>query len=223
MTASRRGQRWGLGLLPLLLAVGCDSQVPAKDFRETQRLLQESREEVRRLGDELARQVELSRTLQARIARFSGLTRQEVLDELVAPVRLELEGMSGGYDTDGQPGDDGIALFIRPIDREGHVVKAAGSLKITLLDPLNPPNANVVAEYHFDVPATRKLWYGRLWTYHFTARCPWPPGQMPAHDEVTAHVAFTDLLTGKLLTTQQAFKITRPLVAATAPAGASGR
>lgn len=217
MAASRRTTHWVTSLLLPLLALGCESQVPAKDFREVQRQLQESREEVSRLGNELAQQTELAQALQARIARQRGLTHQDMLDELVAPVRLELEEMSGGYDTDGQPGDDGIALFIRPIDRDGHAIKAAGSLRITILDPLSPPNANVVAEYHFDVPATRKLWYGRLWTYHFTVRCPWPPGQMPLHDEVTAHVAFTDLLTGKLLTTQKAFKITRPLVS-TAPA-----
>jgi hypothetical protein len=118
--------------------------------------------------------------------------------------------MSGGYDTDGKPGDDGIVLYVQPYDEDGHVIKAAGSLRVVILDPLCPPNQNVVAEYLFDVPTTRKMWYGRLMTQHFSIRCPWPTGQIPLHSELTAHVAFFDLLTGRTLTVQKAFKIVLP-------------
>jgi hypothetical protein len=202
---------FSLGLwLSVSLSAGCLDYVSGEKFQATQRKLQLATEQLTRLENELAEQQQSMRTLQSQLARLRGLTQEEALEQLVSPVRLELEGLSGAYDTDGHAGDDGLLLFVRPIDRDGHVIKAAGTLRVNILDPLNPANRNVVAEYHFDVARTRALWYGRLWTQHFTVRCPWPTGQIPMHDELTAHVLFTDLLTGRTLTTQQAYKITLP-------------
>ena len=199
-----------ISLVILSLLAGCFDSVSGEKFQATQRKLQLSQEQNKRLENELAEQQQSMRTVQSQLARLQGLSSEEKLDQLVTPVRLELEGLSGAYDTDGNAGDDGFLLFIRPIDRDGHVIKAAGTLRVNILDPLNPPNRNVVAEYYFDVPTTRELWYGRLWTQHFTVRCPWPTGQIPMHDELTVHVTFIDLLTGRTLTTQQACKITLP-------------
>lgn len=195
-------------LTMVFAAVGCNT-VPGEKYQAVQRELQLSQEGNKRLLDQLAREQETVRQLQSQITQLRG-GGKDTYDELVAPVRIELDKMSGGYDTDGKPGDDGVALFIRPVDRDGDAIKAAGSLKVTLLDLLAPSNQNVLAEYHYDVQATRKLWYGRMWTYHFTVRCPWPPSGPPAHSELTAHIVFTDLLTGRSLTAQQTFKITIP-------------
>jgi len=202
---------FSLGLLLILsLVTGCFDYVSGEKFQATQRKLQLATEQLTRLENEFAEQQQSMRTLQSQLARLRGLSQEEALEQLISPVRLELEGLSGAYDTDGHAGDDGILLFIRPIDRDGHVIKAAGTLRVSILDPLNPPNRNVVAEYYFDVTTTRELWYGRLWTQHFTVRCPWPTGQIPMHDELTAHVGFAELLTGRTLTTQHAYKITLP-------------
>ncbi len=190
---------------------GC-SAVPAEKFQQTQRELQLSQERVRRLEQQIADEQQANRHLQEQVARLRGMKKSEVMEELVTPVRIELVSPSGGYNADGQAGDDGLELFVRPIDRDGHVIKCAGTIKVTILDPLSPPNRNVVAEYNFDVPTTRKMWYGRLLTQHFTIRCPWPTGQIPIHDEPIAHVVFNDLLTGRMLTTDHSYKITLPPV-----------
>jgi hypothetical protein len=91
------------------------------------------------------------------------------------------------------------------------VVKVAGNLKVRLIDPQNPPGKTVFAEYNFDLEHTRPLWYGRLMTSHFTVKCPWPAGHLPAHEEIVAHVTFTDLLSGKALTATGTYKIKFPL------------
>lgn len=195
-------------LLPLALA-GC-GQVPAEKYQATQRQLQLAQERVRQLESQIASEQEGFRTLQEQIARLRGLDRKETMDQLVAPVRIDFASMSGGYDADGRAGDDGLVLYIQPFDADGHVIKPAGSLRVLILDPLCPPDQNVVAEYRFDVPTTRKMWYGRLMTHHFSIRCPWHTGRLPLHSEVTAHVAFFDLLTGRTLTAQKAFNIVLP-------------
>ncbi|HSW46057.1 MAG TPA: hypothetical protein VLM89_10855 [Phycisphaerae bacterium] len=200
-----------LGLLAVSLGAGCNT-VPAEKYQDTQRNLLLAQEKVRSLEQQLAEEQQLSRQLQGQMTRLRGLSRPEMLDELVTPVRIRLAKLSGGYNSDGQAGDDGLVLYVQPVDRDGHVIKAAGTIKITILDPLCPPNRNVVAEYKFDVPTTRKMWYGRLMTSHFTVRCPWPTGQVPIHDELIAHVVFVDMLTGRMVTTVKSFKILLPPV-----------
>lgn len=200
-------------LAPLLLGVicagGCNT-VPAAEFQAVQRDLQLSQERVQRLEQQVADQQTTIRSQQEQVARLRGIEKTAGVDDLVVPVRIELERMSGGYDNDGKTGDDGIVLYIQPFDRDGSVIKAAGTLDIKLLDLANPPDRMLIATYHFDPPTTRGMWYGRMWTHHFSARCPFPPNRLPEHPEVTAQVTFTDLLTGAALSTQGVFKITLP-------------
>lgn len=193
----------------VLAGAGCNS-VPAEKFQDTQRQLQLAQEKVQSLERQLGDQQQANQHMQEQVAQLRSLPNPEAMDELVTPVKIELAGRSGGYNTDEQAGDDGLVLYVQPIDRDGHVIKAAGTIKVTVLDPLGPPNRNVVATYNFDVPTTRKMWYGRLMTQHFTVRCPWPTGQIPIHDEPIAHVVFTDLLTGRVLTTEHSYKIKLP-------------
>jgi len=194
----------------LLSAFGCFNTVSAEKLQDTQRQLQLAQEQVTRLGNQLAEQEQANRTLQGQVTQLRGLSEKQRLEQLVVADRLQLASLSGGYDTDGKPGDDGLVLFVQPVDRDGDIIKAAGALKVTVFDLKQPPDRNVVAQYSFTPEAARKLWYGRLMTYHFTVRCPWPTGQVPVHDELTAYVAFTDLMTGKELTIQQAFKVLLP-------------
>jgi len=193
----------------LLFAPGCN-YVTGEKFQATQRELQLTQEKVAGLEDDLVDRQENIRTLQSRIAELRKMDADDV-DKLVVPVRIELEKLSGGYDRDGKAGDDGIRLFIRPIDRDQHVIKAAGSLKVQLYDLANPDGKQLLFERAFDVDQTRGLWYGRGWTHHFTVRCPWVDGKPPANDEITARVVFTDLLTGKSLKDQGVYKIKLPV------------
>ena len=204
-------------LAGLILTAGCENVVPAAKFQAVQRELQHANESNRQLETTISAQQATIRNLRAQLATIRDVGGDPA-DLLIVPERIELASLSGGYDDDGQVGDDGIVLYVQPIDRDQHVVKAAGTLTVKLIDPLkNPPERIEFAKYHFDVQHTRKLWYGRLMTQHFTVKCPWPQGHLPAHDEIVAHVVFTELITGKSLTAIDTFKITFP-PAASAPA-----
>jgi len=199
-----------LGLL------GCDT-VPTDKFLEVQRESQAAKEQVARLEDQLAEEQQTVRNLQKQLANVRGMD-QNVLGELVTPVKIRLAPQSGGYQVDEKPGDAGVVLYIQPVDKDGDVIKAAGSIQVTLLDLTNPSSPVVVATYSFDVATTSKMWYGRFMTDHYTVRCPWPPSGPPATDEITARVEFTVLLTGRVLIAQERFPIKRPpVLAATRP------
>ncbi len=61
---------------------------------------------------------------------------RKAMHSSVAPRGLRvIAAGSHGIDTDGQPGDDAIALVIEPIDREGEFVDAVGTLRVIVTDP----------------------------------------------------------------------------------------
>ncbi len=195
-------------LLPLglpCILTACNS-VPGPKYQDAERRALQAEERVKELEAEIAQLDESIMQLKKQMQTLSGFDDQARRDQLVVPVRIAMAPQSGGYDGDATPGDEGIVLYIQPIDRDGQVIKAAGSLDVRLFD-LNGPAPLEIARYQFDVENTRKLWYGRLMTNHFTVRCPWPPDGPPKHKTVTSRVVFTDLLTGESLETQQAFEV----------------
>ena len=150
------------------------------------------------------------RALSSQVANLADVDKGDPADILIVPERIELASRSGGYDDDDEAGDDGIVLYVQPIDRDQHVVKAPGTLMVKLLDPLNPPGGVEFARYDFDWEHARKLWHGRLMTQHFTVKCPWRQGDPPAHRQIIAHVVFTELITGKSLTATGTYEISLP-------------
>lgn len=186
---------------------GCFSNtVPAAKYNNVSQELLTTQEKNKKLEAELND----TRLLVKGLRSQAGELRQTKAapEDLIVPVKIQLERLSGPVDTDGKPGDDELVLYVQPVDRDGSIIKAAGSIKVTLFDLQNPPNKNVLAEYFFDVQHTRALWSGRLMTNHFTVKCPFP--HPPAHDRITAEVVFTDLLTGNALSAQGVYTVKLP-------------
>jgi len=190
----------------LSLSVAACTMLTAQEIDELERSKLISQEEINRLGQQIVGQQETIERLQQQIKDVHGL-EGNLEEQLIVPVRIELERMSGAYDRDGQVGDDGIVLYIQPVDRDNHVIKAAGSIEVELFDLANAQSL-LIKNYEFDTETTRTLWYGRMMTNHFTVRCPWPPGSLPDHHEITAKVTFTELLTGKVLIAQEVYHVT---------------
>jgi len=56
---------------------------------------------------------------------------------------------TGGYDTDGQAGDEGVAVLLEPRDADGRLIAAAASVSIVVLDPALSGRAARVARWDF--------------------------------------------------------------------------
>jgi len=153
-------------------------------------------------------------------ARRELARRQKRIDTLVSlgPERLKklyyakavkLGQYTGGADLDGQSGDDGVKVFLRPIDANGDTIKAAGSVTIQLYDLCQPADKTLIGQYEFSVDEVSKAFSGGFLTYHFSFTCPWKSGP-PKHAGITVRVEFIDYLTGKTLSTQKVCKIDLP-------------
>jgi len=146
--------------------------------------------------------------------------RQKRIDTLVSigPDRLKklyyvksikLGQYTGGADLDAQTGDDGVKVFLRPIDANGDTIKAAGSVTVQLYDLAQPGDKTLIGEYKWSVDEVAKAFSGGFMTYHFTFTCPWKSGP-PKHAGITVRVEFIDYLTGKTLSTQKVCKVDLP-------------
>ncbi|MBI1825699.1 MAG: hypothetical protein HYR83_04865 [Planctomycetes bacterium] len=178
----------------LLYAVGCNSPGAYSNAikeRDTMKYRAE------RLEREIAERDATIEGLKSQISTLQGLdpNRRRIA---FGPASIEIVSRSGGMDFDGQPGDDGIMIYLRPRDEEGDAVKAPGNVTIDLLDTTIAGAPRSVAVCTFDDPdALRKTWHSQLLTQHYSLRCPFPgEAKLPDSRSLLASVTFTDLDSG---------------------------
>lgn len=132
------------------------------------------------------------------------------MDRLFTVESIDLGRHSGGVDLDRKPGQDAVKVFLQPRDKGGHVLKAAGDVKIQLFDLAQPKDKTLFAEYTFPVKNIGESWAGGLLSNQYSFECRFPGDQPPAHPEINIRVEFTDYLTGKTFTAQKLVKISLP-------------
>lgn len=198
-----RGLVWviGAGVLAGLVGVGgCYGGGKTADLRRENIKLAEQVAAQQRKIEELEATIA---KLQAQLDTARGISEEERA-ALIVPERIEIVRGTRGEDYDGQPGDDGVTVHFRPVDRDGDALKVAGDVTIEVFDL--EAGGRRVGACHVPAVALRDKWLGALMTKHFTIKCPWTDGQ-PAHDSVTVMVTFVDLLTGRTLTAQEAVPV----------------
>lgn len=173
--------------------------------------------QVTQLQQRVANQQETIESQRQQVTRLQQLGSRRVA-RLAPMTGIELARLSGGYDANGDATDDGIVLYVQPVDADGDVVKAAGQMTVQLFDLSAPGGPATIRREQYGPDELRRLWSGRFMTDHYTIRLPWPEGYQPPR-QVTALVEFTDNLTGKTFSKQQAFEVqstepTRPAAGA---------
>jgi hypothetical protein len=184
-------------LVAALNCLGCVATTEADLRREITTLRGDVKERDNRIAALQSSMTELNRQLQ--IAR--GLSDED-LKKIFYPETLVIDRLSGGANYDYKPGDDGVTVYLRPVDKEGDVIKVAGDITIQLYDLAAPADQNLIGEYKIPVEQARSLWHGKLMTNHYTIKCPWPPGRAPKHTDITVRATFVDYLTKRVLSTQ---------------------
>ena len=131
-------------------------------------------------------------------ARIEQLTRVE---------KVDLDRQTGGYDDNNDRYDDGVAIFLRPIDAKGHTIKAAGALRVKLFE-LDGDEPKIRGQCQLTADELSQKWTGRFWTNHYSVRCPFTT--MPTSSNITVQMEFTELLTGKPFIAQKLIEIKLP-------------
>lgn len=142
-------------------------------------------------GGELAASRRESDALRTRIAEHA--TSLPVEEESNAFHRLEAiqinKLLTGGLDRDGQPGHDHFATVITPVDANGELVKASGSLRIELLDLTGDGTERQVALWEFSEEEAENLWKKGFVGSGYSIQLPWQ--QTPRVERLMLHARMT--------------------------------
>lgn len=190
----------GAGLL--VGVAGCVSPVETKLRRD----LVAARAELDRQKQEVQRQQGVIAELNKQLAIARGLSDAD-LKLLYYPERIDIDPISGGADYDNAPGDDGVTVYIMPVDRDGDAIKSPGDITIQLYDLAAAAGKNLIGEYQVPVDQVGRLWHGKYLASHYVIKCPFPPGRFPDHEEITIRVVFVDYLTKRVLSAQATTKV----------------
>lgn len=203
----RRGNGGGETRILLMASLWLTCVAGCRTPQEWSQLVR-GHEQADRERDRLARELEQSRekakSLEEQVETLQGFEPGRPLD-IFAPTSLEFARMTGGRDMDGQPGDDGVTVYLRPKDADGDVVKAPGKISVQLLDNSDLENPRLIAICRFEDPEElRRNWHGKFWTNHYSLDCPFPESVVvPKSGKLVVTVSFVDYATGKELSASQ--------------------
>lgn len=200
---SLRTRNWLSGALAFGLAFACLGCNTRPDAHIAQ--IQELEDKLAAQGRSLAEKDATLAQQAAEIQRLRGMDDRTRYDRLVRVDRIGLDRLSGMYDDNRDGVPDGIVLYVRLYDADNDVLKAAGSVRVSLYDLSLPEGQQSLARLDYSAEELKPLWFGRFMTSHYTLRLPFGPNcRKPSGQTVTAVVVFTDLLTGRSFEAQKA-------------------
>jgi hypothetical protein len=214
----------GLVVAFAALCGGCGEGQDAQFAAEAKKVIK-AESETARLQRELAEARDLLAQRDRQVAELLGLGGPERMKKLYLVQRISLGAGTAAVDLDNKPGDDGVKVYLEPIDQYGSVLKAPGSVTVQLYDLAAEAKDNLVGQCRYDVDQAAKCWSSGFVAYWYGFTCPWKAGP-PKHDQITVRVEFVDYLTGKKFEAQTIVKAalsppaTQP---ATRPASAPGK
>lgn len=158
------------------------------------------REKAGLTGDVQQHQAEIEQ-LRAQIRSLSALPKDRS-DNPYEVMILRIAKISNFFDKDSDGRQEKLVVYVQPVDAEGDVVKAAGTVAVQLWN-LNKPNGEaLLGQWQVEPAALRKLWFNAFTTgYRLTFDR--PEGLETLSEPLTVKVTFTDYLTGETFRDQQ--------------------
>ncbi len=98
--------------------------------------------------------------------------------------------LTGGNNTDGRHGDEGIMVVIEPRDAEGRLVPAAASISVVVIDPELPAEDARIARWDFTAEETARMFRKTLFSEGLQLEMAWP-GEPPEHEDLHVFVRYT--------------------------------
>lgn len=153
----------------------------------------------------------------ANLARIEGLEQQKStiptlpqsrLNQMFTVHGIQISRLTGGADLDpNRPGDEGLRIYLEPVDDTGDVLKATGQVTVEAFD-LSKPTDNRIGLWGYSPDALKSTWRALGPIHDFVLVCPWQTP--PQHPDITLKVTFRDELTDRVFSTVKTIKVTPP-------------
>ncbi len=178
------------------LAAGCESadskQAPlANQIRTLQ-------QEQTQLQSQLKQAETENEQLKEQIQVLSSLPKETRPENIYSLSSVKITRYTNLYDKDKDGKKETLIVYIQPIDQDGHIIKAAGTVDVELLDLNKPDGPVVLSKWQVTAQELRKLWFKTLLTlnYRLTFQVGDKVGDFK--EPLTVKITFTDYLTGKV-------------------------
>jgi len=187
----------------LILAAGCENANKKSPLAEQiQQLKQEK--------TELTRQIERSENeneqLQEQILVLSGLPEEAKAENLYRLQRIKVTRYTNFYDKDKDGEKEKLIVYIQPLDEEGDIVKATGTVDVQLWDLNKEADQALLGQWHITPDQLKKLWFATVITINYRLTFDVADKIENIQEPLTIKVTFTDYLTGKVFKEQKVIK-----------------
>jgi len=188
-----------------MTALGCGA-TGGKVAQENDRLRAENlqlTQQVEALQQRVAAQTTEIELLKQQAAERAGV--EPLPEGLRSPVctSIEIDGTSGGVDTNEDGVDDAVRLYLRTLDARRRFVQTIARVKVTIA--ATPPGGEAVtlATETIDAPALDAAYRAGLGGTHYTLIVPVTTAPPDAVSQVSVSIQLDDLVTGATHTTQK--------------------
>jgi hypothetical protein len=141
--------------------------------------------------------------LQKQIRFLSGVRPEVKFERLYRLQSIKITRYTNFYDKDKDGKKEKLIVYVKPIDKDGDVIKAMGEMDVQLWDLNREGSEALLGEWHVGAQELKKEWFATLLTinYRLTFEV---AGVVERFDEpMTVRVTFTDYLTGRMFKDQK--------------------
>lgn len=187
----------------LVAATGCESAGRRKPVSASQIVeLEDQKSELEREIKGLKQENE---KLNKQVEVLLGLP-EDRLQNIHRLRRVKITRYTNFYDKDDDGKKEKLVVYLQPIDEDGDIIKAPGTVDVQLWD-LNKENGKaLLGEWHIGQNELRKLWFKTIVTVNYRLTFDVADKVENPKDPMTVYATFTDYLTGKVFKEQKAIK-----------------
>jgi len=176
-----------------LAVLGC-----RQEARESADVVQEARAEVenRRLAASVKQLEQDKERLEQQVNTLAGLPETVDAARFYGLGDVKLTNYTGLYDKDKDGTCEKLIVYVKPVDQDGDIIKAAARITVQLWD-LNTNSAEaLLGTWTVEPQQLRKLWFATMLTINYRLVFDLPSKATSLQGPLTVKVAFTDLLSG---------------------------
>ena len=171
------------------------------NLTEQNKQLENQLEQIRAENIQLTKQIHV----------LSGLPEEVKGENLYRLQKIEIGKYTGFFDKDDDGKKEKLIVYIKPIDEEGDIIKATGTVDVQLWD-LDSSEADqaLIGQWHVEPDELKKLWFATMLTINYRLTFDIADKVKSFDEPLTVKVTFTDYLSGKVFKEQKVIKPQSP-------------